>query len=90
MIVFNTLKKAQHYVRWREKNSDYQRSHGFEWESESTFIDGELVLVSASGDGCGCGCDMYRYHRVSVLGRIRAHDLESARADKLGKILSGK
>ena len=86
MILFNTLKKAQHYVKYCQKNRDRRRD-GYEWSITETFIDGNLVLQRSSGDGCGCGCDMYYYTNVYVLGRIKVHDIKSERDNKLKKIL---
>ena len=82
MIIFNTIKDAEHYVKWCNKTKDYSRG-GYDWESYSTFISGKYVLNNLSGDGCGCGCDMYRYNYITVIGRIKAWDKKSIRNSKL-------
>ena len=87
MIIFNTIKAAQHYVKWCHKNLDYNIGH-YEWSAVSTYIDKNLVLQSYSGDTCGCGCDTGRFCNVSVIGRIKAFDNKSIRDSKISKIIS--
>ena len=70
MIIFNTLKKAEHYVKWCNKTKDFQRG-GYDWETQDTYIDGDLVIVSHAGDGCGCGCDYSLFDYKVVIGRIK-------------------
>ena len=70
MIIFNTIRKAEHYVKWCNKSYDYHHD-GYDWCSRSTYIIGDMVLVREAGDGCGCGCDMYIYDSISVIGRIK-------------------
>ena len=70
MIVFNTLKKAEHYVKHCKKTKDYS-TLGYEWSERSTFIEGNFVICRSSGDSCGCGCDMYVYHNKKIIGRIK-------------------
>ena len=60
MIIFNTLKKAEHYVKWCNKTMDFQRD-GYDWEIHETYIDGNFVIVNCTGDGCGCGCDNHLF-----------------------------
>jgi len=59
MIVFNTIKKAEHYVKHCNRNID------------SYNISGDRVIRRHSGDSCGCGCDMYNYSYCEVIGRIK-------------------
>ena len=54
MIIFNTIKKAEHWVKWQRKTSDYY-NEGYDWSVQETFIDGDLVKVKCTGDGCGWG-----------------------------------
>ncbi len=86
MIIFNTIKKAEHYVKWYSKKHDYS-NNGYEWSSQDTYIDGNLILIRSSGDGCGCGCDMYLYDYVTVIGRIKSYDTKSIRENKIKNII---
>jgi len=86
MIIFNTLKSAQHYVKWCQKNRDYNRGH-YEWSSSHTYIDKNLVIVVDSGDSCGCGCDQGRYSSIRIIGRIKAWNDKTIRDSKLENIL---
>ena len=70
MIILNTIKKAEHYVKWYQKKYDFRRD-GFDWETHDTYIDGNLVKVRNMGDGCGCGCDTYVFDCTYVIGRIK-------------------
>jgi hypothetical protein len=70
MIIFNTIKKAEHYVKYCKKNKDYYND-GYDWSERYTFIEGDLVIEKSSGDSCGCGCDMYVYHNRTIIGRIK-------------------
>ena len=54
MIIFNTIKKAKHYVKFCNKNYDFYRD-GYDWSEHNTYIDGDLVKSRDAGDGCGCG-----------------------------------
>jgi hypothetical protein len=69
MIIFNTIKKAEHWVKW-ESRFDYDIG-GYDWQSRHTYIAGNLVLQREAGDGCGCGCDLYIYDTTKVVGRIK-------------------
>lgn len=89
MIIFNTLKSAEHYVKWCNKTRDYQRD-GYDWESSSTYIDGQYVINNLSGDGCGCGCDTSLYDIKTIIGRIKKWDNKSIRGKKLEQILTDK
>ena len=86
MIIFNTIKKAEHWVKWQRKTSDYY-NEGYDWSVQETFIDGDLVKVKCAGDGCGCGCGDHLYDYTSVVGRIKAWDQKSIRNSKLEKII---
>ena len=86
MIIFNTIKKAEHYVKFCNKNYDYYND-GYDWSERSTYIEGDLVKVKSAGDGCGCGCDEHLYNYTSVIGRIKAYDAKSIRAHKLNQII---
>ena len=86
MIIFNTIKKAEHYVKWRKNSVDFQRD-GYDWESHQTFISGNLVLCRISGDGCGCGCDQHLFDYTNVIGRIKAYDPKTIRNSKIEKVL---
>ena len=70
MIIFNTIKKAEHYVRYCQKNKDYSED-GYIWSEKKTYIIGDKVICRTSGDSCGCGCDMYRYDYSTIIGRIK-------------------
>lgn len=70
MIIFNTIKKAEHYVKFCNKSYDYNND-GYDWSSRSTYIIGDMVLVREAGDGCGCGCDCYIYDNIRVIGRVK-------------------
>lgn len=82
MIIFNTKKKAEHYVRWISRKNDLQRG-GYDWESIKTYIQGNLVITRRCGDGCGCGCGDYLFDYVIVKGRIKSHDTKTIRNGKL-------
>lgn len=86
MIIFNTIKKAEHYVKFCNKNHDYYND-GYDWSEQCTYIEGNLVKVRNAGDSCGCGCDTHRYNYTKVIGRIKAYDIKSIRNQKLKSIL---
>ena len=86
MIIFNTIKKAEHYVKWCNKNHDYDND-GYDWSLMKTSIDGKYVIQHYSGDGCGCGCDMYLYDYKVIIGRIKAHDTKTIRGCKIDNVL---
>lgn len=89
MIIFNTIKKAQHYVKFCNKNHDFYR-HGYDWSEHVTFIEGDLVKSRSAGDGCGCGCDTSVYNSVTIIGRIRAHDTRSIREWRINNLINKK
>jgi hypothetical protein len=82
MIIFNTIKKAEHYVKWYSRKNDFERG-GYDWESVRTFIDGNLIITRHSGDGCGCGCNEHLFDYNIVQGRIKSHDSKTIRNEKL-------
>lgn len=86
MIIFNTIKKAEHYVKFCNKNSDYYND-GYDWSEQTTYIEDNLIKVRNAGDGCGCGCDNHLYNYVTIIGRIKAYDTKSIRSHKLDQIL---
>lgn len=86
MIVFNTIKKAQHWVKWYSRHNDYHRD-GYDWESVTTYISGNLIVTRTEGDGCGCGCSDYIYDNIIVIGRIKKYNQSSIRASKINDLL---
>jgi hypothetical protein len=70
MIIFNTIKKAEHYVKWYSNQFDYEQ-RGYDWSYQQTYISGDLIIVRRAGDGCGCGCDLHLYDYTTVIGRIK-------------------
>ncbi len=86
MIIFNTIKKAQHYVKFCNKNYDFYRD-GYDWSEHNTFIDCDLVKSRDAGDGCGCGCDTSIYNYVTILGRIKGYDTKTIRGQKLKQLI---
>jgi hypothetical protein len=85
MIVFNTKKKAEHWVKWFSKTNDWSRD-GYDWESHETYILDNLVVQRHSGDGCGCGCDNYRFNHITILGRIKKWNTKTTRAEKINDL----
>jgi hypothetical protein len=86
MIIFNTIKKAEHYVKWYSKKNDYSRG-GYDWETHQTFINGDLVMVRIAGDGCGCGCDLHLFDYTNIIGRIKAYNDKTIRDNKIKQLL---
>jgi hypothetical protein len=86
MIIFNTIKQAEHYVKWCQKTRDFNTGH-YEWSSQYTYIKDNLVLQVSSGDSCGCGCDTGRYNNIYVIGRIKAYNSKTIRDSKLKKLI---
>lgn len=73
MIVFNTLKKAQHYVKHKQarlnksRNSDYYyNDEEFAWYEIK-----DNKVLSVGGWRCGCGCDRGSTS-ATVIGRIKS------------------
>jgi len=75
-IIFNSLKKAEHYVKWCKENIDYYND-GYDWSNVSTYINDDKVLRRLSGDSCGCGCDNHLYDYIIVVGRIKDKRIHS-------------
>lgn len=75
MVVFNTLKKAEHYVKYQNQHSKRVRNqnwnHAYMYHYLSYRISGKYVIQQSGGDGCGCGCDMYTWRDLRVIGRIK-------------------
>jgi len=86
MIIFNTIKAAEHYVKFCQKFKDYSYG-GYDWRSQMTYIRDNLVIVNNSGDTCGCGCDSYRYDNYYIIGRIKSHNTKTIRDNKIKSIL---
>lgn len=86
MIIFNTIKKAEHYVKYCNKKIDFDHG-GYDWSTCDTFIEGQYVKQRHAGDGCGCGCDNYLYDYVDIIGRIKSHDTKTIRGNKIDQIL---
>jgi hypothetical protein len=87
MIIFNTIKKAEHYVKWCNKNHDYDYD-GYDWNKSKTYIEGKWIIRHESGDSCGCGCDTYLYDSKRKIGKIKAYDLQTIRASKLKNLIN--
>ena len=85
MIIFNTIKKADHYVKWCQKNHDYS-NNGYDWSEQKTFIEKDLVKLRCAGDGCGCGCNNYLYDHTTIIGRIKKFDAKSIRGHKINDL----
>ncbi len=85
MIIFNTKKAAEHYVKWCQKTKDYSND-GYDWSTQSTYIEDNLVKVRSAGDGCGCGCDNHLYDYTQVIGRIKAWNDKTIRDRKISQI----
>lgn len=86
MIIFNTIKKAEHYVKFCNKNRDYYRD-GYDWTEQKTYIEYDLVKSRSAGDGCGCGCDMHLYNYTTIIGRIKGYDTKTIRGQKLKQLI---
>jgi hypothetical protein len=89
MIIFNTIKKAEHYVKWYNKKYDFYRN-GYDWESQTTYIDGNLVITRHQGDGCGCGCDNQLFDYTIVHGRIKKFDDKTIRDGKINDLINNQ
>ncbi len=85
MIIFNTIKAAEHWVKYQQKNYDFNND-GYDWSIQYTYIDGNLVKVRNSGDSCGCGCNNYVYDYTKVVGRIKAWNDKTIRDSKLNSL----
>jgi hypothetical protein len=85
MIIFNTIKKAEHYVKFCNKNRDYSNG-GYDWSESKTYIENDLVIIQSSGDSCGCGCDTYTYNNKTIIGRIKKWDKQSNIHNKIKEL----
>ncbi len=86
MIIFNTIKSAEHWVKFQQKKHDYNNG-GYDWSMRDTYIDGNLVRIRYAGDGCGCGCDNHLYDYTGVVGRIKAWDDKTTRDRKINNLI---
>ena len=86
MIIFNTKKKALHWVQFQNKTKDYHYG-GYDWKKRETYISENLVKVRESGDGCGCGCGDYLFDSTTIVGRIKSWDDKTIRDNKLSKLV---
>jgi hypothetical protein len=77
MIVFNTIKKAEHYVNYYNKinkqvrNNNWEHSYMYSYAELDIDYDSKRVILNTGGDNCGCGCDTYTWHDREVVGRIK-------------------
>lgn len=76
MTVFNTIKKAEHYVKYKNKSKAVCNQNwfsGYMWQYLEYKIDydNKRVIRMGGSDGCGCGCDTYTFHYREVVGRIK-------------------
>ncbi len=76
MTIFNTIKKAEHYVNYKNKSKNVRNHNwhfGYMWEYLHYEIDydNKRVIKSYGEDGCGCGCDTYTWHDLEIIGRIK-------------------
>lgn len=86
MIIFNTLKSAQHYVKWCNHNKDFTKGY-HNWETFETYIDENLVKTKHFGDSCGCGCDLFNFSTITVIGRIKKWNKKATRELKIRQII---
>ena len=77
MIVFNTIKKAEHYVNYYNKinkqmrNNNWEHSYMYSYACLDFDYDNKHVVLATGGDNCGCGCDTYTWRSLEVVGRIK-------------------
>jgi hypothetical protein len=77
MTVFNTIKKAEHFVKYKNKYDKRVRTHNwssdYRWEYLDYLIDYDkkYVIKKSGYDNCGCGCDKYTRQYVEIVGRIK-------------------
>lgn len=72
MIIFNTVSKAKHYIKHKNKFYDKINEYGYSYNIIEYYIDSNnKIIKSNSGDSCGCGCDNYIYNIKEVIGRIK-------------------
>lgn len=77
MIVFNTIKKAEHYVNYYNKinkqmrNNNWEHSYMYSYAHLDIDYDSKRVVLNTGADNCGCGCDTYTWRSLEVVGRIK-------------------
>lgn len=72
MIIFNTISKAKHYIKYKNKFYDKINEYGYAYNIVEYYIDSNnKVIKELSCDSCGCGCDTYIYCIKEVIGRIK-------------------
>ena len=76
MTVFNTIKKAEHYIKYINNTKNLRNhnwSSGYMWEYLEYTIDynNKRVIKMYGSDNCGCGCDTYTVWHDEVVGRIK-------------------
>jgi hypothetical protein len=75
MIVFNTLKKAQHYVKHKQaKYKSYVNNSSSYYYNDEEFMYYEIsknMVLQVWGWQCGCGCDRGSTS-ATVIGRIKS------------------
>ena len=72
MIVFNTRKKAEHYVKFKKAQRDKHELSSYHYNDKGFsyhIIDRNKVL-NIWGWRCGCGCDRGSTS-ATVIGRIK-------------------
>jgi hypothetical protein len=73
MIVFNTLKKAKHYVKHKEAmQKKYRASDRYYNDEEFSWYEiADNKVLNVWGWRCGCGCDRGSTS-ATVIGRIKS------------------
>jgi hypothetical protein len=77
MIVFNTIKKAEHYVNYYNKinkqvrNNNWEQGYLYSYLYLDIDYDSKRVILNSGADQCGCGCDTYTFNSRDVIGRIK-------------------
>jgi len=77
MTIFNTIKKAEHYVNYYNKinkqvrNNNWEHSYMYSYEDLAIDYDNKRVILNRGADNCGCGCDLATWHDHQVIGRIK-------------------
>lgn len=71
MIIFNTLAKATHYVKHKNKQySTYSNGPYFNNEEYEYYYTKNKRVLKLSGWKCGCGCDRGS-NNTTVVGKIK-------------------
>ena len=58
MIVFNTLKKAEHYVKYKRNAVAKDPYYKYHDEQYSYYFISKNKVINSYGWKCGCGCSM--------------------------------